>query len=42
MDIGFERVRARFVCVEREDPNEAGEPLVVAYDFDQKNAPYAW
>ena len=30
---GFERVDAAFVCVEREDPDAPGEPLVARYAF---------
>ena len=30
---GFGRVECAFVCVEREDPDGPGEPLVVRYDF---------
>ncbi len=30
---GFERVECAFVCVEREDPERTGEPLVVRYSF---------
>ena len=31
---GFERVECAFVCVEREDPNAPGEPLVARYAFE--------
>ena len=31
---GFERVTCAFVCVEREDPDAPGEPLVARYAFD--------
>ncbi|HJA28080.1 MAG TPA: PD-(D/E)XK nuclease family protein, partial [Candidatus Olsenella pullicola] len=30
---GFEQVECAFVCVERDDPNAPGEPLVVRYAF---------
>ena len=30
---GFEQVECAFVCVEREDPNTPGEPLVARYAF---------
>ena len=33
LDQGFERVECAFVCVERCDPAEAGEPLVVRYSY---------
>ena len=30
---GFERVECAFVCVERDDPDAPGEPLVARYEF---------
>ena len=33
LDQGFKRVDCAFVCVERCDPAEAGEPLVVRYSY---------
>ena len=32
-DQGIARVTCAFVCVEREDPDQAGQPLVVRYEF---------
>ncbi len=32
---GYEHVDCAFVCVEREDPEAPGEPLVVRYAFDE-------
>lgn len=32
---GFERVTCAFVCVEREDPDAPGEPLVARYQFGE-------
>lgn len=33
LDEGVERVECAFVCVEREDPETPGEPLVARYSF---------
>ena len=30
---GWERVECAFVCVERDDPQDPGEPLVARYAF---------
>ena len=32
---GYEHVDCAFVCVERDDPEAPGEPLVVRYPFDE-------